>query len=79
MFTPFFKAQVEPAWLTWRNGLISTMARALYDERRFDEMPVLADALEDAGCTEAALLEHCRASKEHARGCWALDALLGRV
>jgi hypothetical protein len=50
------------------------MARAIYDGHRFTDLPILADALEEAGCTDAAILAHCRTG-EHVRGCWALDAL----
>jgi hypothetical protein len=48
----------------------------VYDERAFDRMPVLGDALEEAGCTDEGVLSHCR-SGVHARGCWVVDALLG--
>jgi hypothetical protein len=44
----------------------------------FADLPILADALEDAGCTEAAVLAHCRGGGEHVRGCWAVDLLTGR-
>ena len=53
------------------------LARAAYDERAFERLPVLADALEDAGCGDAEILDHLRAPKLHARGCWVLDLLLG--
>jgi hypothetical protein len=49
----------------------------VYDGRAFDRLPVLADALDDAGCADAELLGHLRAPTPHARGCWALDLLLG--
>jgi hypothetical protein len=57
---------------------VLTLARAIYDDRAFEQMPVLADALEDAGCTEAQFLDHCRQGRPHALGCWALDAVLER-
>jgi hypothetical protein len=53
------------------------MAQVLYDERRFEDMPILADALEDTGYT-AAILAHCRGPGPHVRGCWVLDLLLGK-
>ena len=74
----FHKPLIEPSWLTWQAGLIPQFARLIYDERRFEEMPVLADALEDAGCSEDDLLSHCRHHPRHTRGCWVLDALLAR-
>jgi hypothetical protein len=74
---PFHTPALDPAWLTHRGGNVPLLARAIYDERRFDELPVLADALEDASCADSELLSHCRARAEHVRGCWALDFLLG--
>ena len=54
------------------------LAQAIYDDRAFDRIPILADALEEAGCTEAAILGHCRQPGEHVRGCWVVDLLLGK-
>jgi hypothetical protein len=68
----------EQSWDDWQDGLILSLARQIYDERCWDEMPVLADALEDAGCTDQAILSHCRNAGQHTRGCWLLDALLER-
>ena len=67
---------VQPEWLDWNSGLVQRLARLLHDEGRFDEMPILADALEDAGCDDPRLLDHLRGPGPHARGCWALDVLL---
>jgi hypothetical protein len=53
-------------------------AQAIYDERAFDRTPQLADALEQAGCTDADILGHCRGGGEHVRGCWVVDLLLGK-
>jgi hypothetical protein len=64
-------------FLTWSNATIPQLARAVYDERRFDRLPVLADALEEAGCSDAAILSHCREPAPHVRGCWVVDAILG--
>jgi hypothetical protein len=61
----------------WRTGTAVELARGMYDRREFSAMPILADALQDAGCTEAAVLTHCRdTSRVHARGCWVLDLVL---
>jgi hypothetical protein len=68
---------VATAWLAWDGGTVPRLARAAYDERAFERLPVVADALEDAGCTDTDLLGHLRAATLHARGCWALDLLLG--
>jgi hypothetical protein len=65
----------DPAWLT---PSALRLARGVYDDRDFGLMPILGDALEDAGCADEAVLSHLRADKPHARGCWVLDLLLGR-
>jgi hypothetical protein len=65
----------DPGWLT---SAVVTLARGIYDDRAFDRLPVLADALEDAGCADASVLTHCRGGGPHARGCWVVDGLLGR-
>lgn len=64
--------------LSWYPPKVVQLAQAIYDERAFDRLPLLADALEEAGCTNAAILAHCRDSGEHVRGCWVLDLLLGK-
>jgi hypothetical protein len=70
--------RVMPHWLTWNNGTALKLAQAIYDERAFDQLPILADALEDAGCGDADLLAHLRGPGPHLPGCWALDAVLRR-
>jgi hypothetical protein len=72
---PFQPLRVDPEWLT-PTGI--NLARVTYEERAFDRMPILADALEDAGCADAALLEHCRGPGPHARGCHLVDLVLGK-
>jgi hypothetical protein len=68
---------LPPAVLAWNDRLVVRLARAIYDERRWPDLPLLADALLDAGCDDEALLRHCRDGGEHARGCWAVDLVLG--
>jgi CheY-like chemotaxis protein len=63
----------DPAFLTWGGGTIPNLARTISDEGAFHDLPVLADALEEAGCTDADALDHCRRPGEHLRGCWVLD------
>ena len=75
---PFRPISLDPAWLTWHDGLLVSMARRMYDSRDFSDMPVLADALEEAGCANADILEHLRGPGSHVRGCWVVDALLAR-
>src|SRR5262249_44669511 len=74
----FRAVAVNPAWLRWNYGTVLSIARRIYEERAFYDMPILADALEDAGCTDAALLDHLRSAGEHVTGCWAVDLVLGR-
>jgi hypothetical protein len=57
---------------------VRKIAGAIYEERAFDRLPILADALEEAGCTDAEVLEHCRGPGPHVRGCWVVDLLLGK-
>ena len=63
---------------SWRTSTVTALARQLYDSRDFSNMPILADALQDAGCDSEEILNHCRQPGEHIRGCWALDLVLGR-
>jgi hypothetical protein len=75
---PFRPIIIEPKWLTWSNNAVPEQAEAIYQERAFDRLPSLADALEHAGCTNADILAHCRQPGEHVRGCWVVDLLLGK-
>jgi hypothetical protein len=75
---PFRPAVLAADWLTWDGGTIPRLAQSLYDDRAFAALPVLADALEEAGCTDPDILGHCRQGGEHVRGCWVVDLLLGR-
>jgi hypothetical protein len=69
---------LDPVLRTWHDSLLVSMARRMYDARGFADLPILADALEDAGCTNADILTHCRQPGEHVRGCWVVDLLLGK-
>jgi hypothetical protein len=75
---PFRTIEMNPAWLAWNGGTVRSMAQAIYDERTFEQLPILADALEEAGCDDAEILHHCRKPGVHVRGCWVLDLLLGK-
>ena len=72
---PFRPVTLDPAWQTTN---VLALAQAIYDDRAFDRMPILADALEDAGCDNADILNHCRQPGEHVRGCWVVDLVLGK-
>lgn len=71
---PFETAAFDPAW---RLPEVVHLAETLNDEGTFEETPVLADALQDAGCDREDVLAHLRGpSAQHVRGCWALDLIL---
>jgi hypothetical protein len=76
---PFRAAALDPAWLNWNHGCVVAVAQSLYQERAFADLPILADALQDAGCAEEDILVHCRSGERHVRGCWVVDALLGQA
>jgi hypothetical protein len=75
---PFHPVTLAPDLLRWRDGLLVSVAKRMYDARDFSEIPVLADMLQDAGCDDEQVLDHCRQGGEHARGCFAIDSVLGR-
>jgi hypothetical protein len=71
----FRPVTADPSWLTLT---VTALASQMYDSRDFSAMPILADALQDAGCDNADILDHCRGSGPHVRGCWVLDLVLGK-
>jgi hypothetical protein len=71
---PFRPVTFNPAW---RTDTAVAVARQMYDSREFGAMPILADALQDAGCEDEQVLTHCREPGPHVRGCWVCDAVLG--
>lgn len=74
---PFRPTGLDPRWLDWKENTVGRMARVIYRKRCFRNLPILADALEEAGCGDDAILTHCRTPVDHARGCWVVDLLLG--
>ncbi|AWM42247.1 hypothetical protein C1280_14260 [Gemmata obscuriglobus] len=64
--------------LEWRTETTVALAAQMYESRDFSVMPILADALQDAGCDSADILDHCRGSGPHVRGCWVVDLVLGK-
>ncbi len=66
---------LDPAWLSWNGATVRKMAQTMYDEQTFNLLPILADALADADCTEARILGHLRGPGPHVHGCWVLDLL----
>ncbi len=75
---PFRPPGIDPAWLTWNHGAVRHIAESIAATGDFTDLPILGDALEDAGCCHEELLQHLRSGTAHAPGCWALDAVLGR-
>jgi hypothetical protein len=75
---PYRAVHGRASWRGWNNGIVRRLAEVIYKERNFDLIPILADALEEAGCTDADILNHCRRPGEHVRGCWVVDLLLGK-
>lgn len=71
------RAGLDPSWLAWNDGTVRKIAQAIHEEKSFDVLPILADALEDAGCADEEILEHCRECAEHVRCCWVVEHLLG--
>jgi hypothetical protein len=75
---PFRPVTIDPNWLRCNAGAAGAILQTIQEEQRFAELPYLADALMDAGCADEALLRHLREPAGHVRGCWVIDALLGR-
>lgn len=67
------RGDIDPAWLT---SDVRALAQSIYANRDFGAMPILADALQDAGCDDDDILTHCREAPVHARGCWVVEMLL---
>ncbi len=72
---PFRPVVFDPRW---QSETVVALATGIYAERAFDRMPILADALEEAGCNHADILTHCRGDGPHVRGCWVVDLVLGK-
>ncbi|WP_439623223.1 hypothetical protein [Gemmata sp.] len=72
---PFRPVAFDPAW---RTSTAVAIAQGVYESRDFGAMPILADALQDAGCDSGDILTHCRGPGPHVRGCWVVDLVLGK-
>jgi hypothetical protein len=75
---PVLRVAINPAIFLGNGGTIPKLAQGIYDDRGFDRMPLLADALEDAGCDHGEIVAHCRGQGPHSRGCWVIDLVLGK-
>jgi hypothetical protein len=72
---PFCPVAFAPEW---RTDTALSLAKQMYKSRDFSAMPILADALQDAGCDSDDILSHCRGEGAHVRGCWVVDLVLGK-
>lgn len=70
---------IESAWLTWNGDTVLKLAQRIYEKRAFEDLLILGDALQDAGCSDARVLRHCYERSLHVRGCWLVDQLLGKI
>jgi hypothetical protein len=73
---PFRPVTFSPEW---RTSTAVVLAQQMYDSRDFALMPILGDALQDAGCDNSDILDHCRGAGPHVRGCWVVDLILGKA
>lgn len=76
---PFRRVFVYPACLRWNDRTVARIAQAIYADQDFGLMPILADALEESGCSDAEILKHLRGPGPHIRGCYALDMLAEKL
>ncbi len=75
---PFRRTKIDPAWCNLNDQAVLKIASSIYTDRDFDRLPILADGLEDAGCSDKEILNHCRSVGPHVRGCWVVDLILGK-
>src|SRR5262249_38205090 len=73
---PFRPLAFDPAW---RTDTTVSLARRMYESREFSAMPILGDALQEAGCEIEDVLNHCRGAASHTRGCWVVDLVLNKA
>lgn len=69
--------RADPRWPRWRTLDVRALARGIHRDGAFDRLPILADALQDAGCDDEYVLQHCRRPGGHVRGCWVVDLAMG--
>jgi len=73
---PFRPVTFDPRW---RTSDVVDLARGIYEDKAFERMPILADALMDAGCEDEQIIGHCRGDGPHVRGCWVVDLILDKL
>lgn len=67
-----------PEWTKFRGQIVRQLATSIYQQRQMNDIAIIADVLEEAGCTDETILDHCRQDQRHYLGCWVIDQLLGR-
>jgi hypothetical protein len=72
---PFRPVAIDTDWLSPR---VVLLAQAIYEDRAYDRISKLGEAIKERGCDDREILNHCRSQTEHTRGCWVVDAILGR-
>ena len=75
---PFRPYHLAGSWLRWNGGAVVKAAEVIYRERQFNDLPRVGELLELAGCPDGPILKHCHEPDGHARGCWVVDAILGK-
>ncbi len=75
---PLQPIDMDPLWLSWNNATVVQIAQRIYDEKAFGQLPILGDALQEAGCEHEDIVSHCYADTPHVRGCWVVDLMLGQ-
>ncbi len=75
---PHRRRLTDPSRIAQAEVMVPGLAHMAYEGQRFQDLPILADALEESGCPDQDILSHLRGSNPHVHGCWALDALIGK-
>jgi carbon storage regulator len=76
LYGPWPRPVLDPAWLMWQDRAVPRLARAMDEKEDYEALPILADALEEAGCTDTIILGHCRSAGRDVHGSWVVDLIL---
>lgn len=76
LYGPPLSTGLDPAWLAWQDGAVVRLARSIAEKEDYEALPILADALEEAGCTDTEILHHCRSRSHTLRRSWVVDLIL---
>lgn len=75
-FGPSAYRPLSPTLPSWNNETVRSIAQGVYNERAFDRLPMLGEALQNAGCQDSDILQHCWEPGPHYPGCWVIDQIL---